>query len=91
MFGHQWNAYLHVLAAVLGAKDKGGQAAGQLQSAEKPHQIPENNGVVVHDGWWGDNLLTLVLQEALQLLPQHQRTQVGHGDWLLVQKNNTNI
>lgn len=45
------NAYLNVLVAVLGAKDEGGQAAGQLQPAEKPHQIPEDNGVVVHDGW----------------------------------------
>lgn len=55
-FGHlrmNWkqNAYLHVLAAVLGAKDEAREAAGQLQSTEKPHQIPENNGVVIHDGW----------------------------------------
>lgn len=74
---------LNIFAVVFGAQIESRQAAGQVQSTEKPHQIPEHNGVVIHNGCRRDGLVSLVFQQALQFFPKYQRTQVGYGNWLL--------
>lgn len=70
--------YLVSVATVLGGEDEGRQVTGQLQPPEVPHQVPEDDGVMVHNTRGGDGLVALVHQQALQLFPQDQRTQVGH-------------
>lgn len=42
--------HLSIFAVVFGAQIESGQAAGQVQPTETPHQIPEHNGVVIHNG-----------------------------------------
>ena len=75
---------LRVSVAVLGREDESGQVAGQVQSSEVPHQVPVDDGMLVHHVGLGDHRVTLVLQQALQLLPQHQWAQVGNGHGLRV-------
>lgn len=75
--GH-WYAYLVSMAIVLGGQDKSREVTRQLQPSEVPHKVPEDDGVLVDNTWGGDGLVTLVHQQALQLLPQNQRTQVRH-------------
>lgn len=78
--------HLNIFAVVFGAQIESRKAARQVQPTEKPHQIPEHNGVVIHNGCRRDGLVSLVFQQALQFFPKYQRTQVGHGNWLLQHK-----
>lgn len=66
------------MATVLGGQYKGRQVTWQLQSSEVPHQVPEDDGVLVDNTRGRDGLVTLIHQQALQLLPQNQRAQIGH-------------
>lgn len=72
------HVYLVSMATVLGGQDESRQVARQLQSFEVPHQVPEDDGVLVDNARGGEGLVALVHQQALQLLPQNQRAQVGH-------------
>lgn len=79
----QWvDRHLHVylvsMATALGGQDKSWQVARQLQPSEVPHKVPEDDGVLIDNTRRGDGLVTLIHQQALQLLPQNQRAQVGH-------------
>lgn len=58
-FKHKWEeehhvrileTHLRICAVVFGAQIEARQAAGQVQPTEKPHQIPEHNRVVIHNG-----------------------------------------
>lgn len=70
--------HLVAAAAVLRGQYEGWQVAWQIQPFEVPHQVPEDDGVLVHNAWRRHGLVALVHQQALQLLPQDQRAQVGH-------------
>lgn len=67
---------LSVSVAVLRREDETRQVAGQIQPSEVPDQVPVDDGMVVHHVGFTDHHVALVLQQALQLLPQHQRAQV---------------
>ena len=73
------------MATVLGGQDKSRQDTWQLEPSEVPHKVPEDNGVLVNNTLGGDGLVALIHQQALQLLPQNQRAEVGHchrgGGW----------
>lgn len=73
-------AATHMLSAaeVLRGQHEAWQVAWQIQPLEVPHQVPEDDGVLVHDAGRRHGLVALVDQQALQLLPQDQRAQVGH-------------
>lgn len=75
---------LGLSVAVLGGEDEAGQVAGQVQPSEVPDQVPVDDGVMVHHVGLCDHRVALVLQQTLQLLPQHQRTQVGNRHRLRV-------
>lgn len=75
------HAYLVSMATVLGGQDKSRQVARQLQPFKVPHEVPEDDGVLVDNARGGDCLVALIYQHALQLLPQNQRAQVGHRHW----------
>lgn len=94
--------HLHASVAVLGGQDEAGQVGGQVQAAEVPHQVPEDDGVLAEElvsvddlqgategqdaqqacaegsEVRGPHLISFILQQGLQLLPQHQRAKVGH-------------
>lgn len=70
--------YLVFMATVLGAQDKSWQVTRQVEPSEVPNKVPEDNGMLVNNAWGGDCLVALIHQQALQLLPQNQRAQVGH-------------
>lgn len=70
--------YLRELADQRRGSDQLQQVTGQAEAVEKPDQVPEDDGVVVQELRLGQDRLALVLQQALQLLPQNQRAQVGH-------------
>lgn len=67
---------LSVSVAVLRREDETRQVAGQVQPSEVPDQVPVDDGMVVHHVGLTDHHVPLVLQQALQLLPQHQRAQI---------------
>lgn len=73
--------YLVAMTTVLWGQYKSGQVAWQVQSFEVPHQVPEDNRVLVNNARGRDGLVALVHQQALQLLPQDQWAQVGHRHW----------
>lgn len=73
---------LGVSVAVLRGEDETWQVAGQVQPSEVPDQVPVDDGVMVHHVSLRDHRVALVLQQTLQLLPQHQRAQVGNRHWL---------
>lgn len=70
--------YLVSMVTVLGGQDKSWQITGQLQSSEVPHKVPEDNRMLVNNTRGGNGLITLIYQQALQLLPQNQGAQIGH-------------
>ena len=68
---HTLTYYLISTAAVLGGQNESWQVTREIQPSEVPHQVPEDDGVVVDNTWGGDGLVALVHQQALQLLPQN--------------------
>lgn len=52
---------LRVSVAVLRAEDEARQVAWQVQPSEVPHQVPVDDGVVVHHVSLGDHRVALVL------------------------------
>lgn len=75
--------YLVAKTTVLRGQYKSGQVTWQIQPFEVPHQVPEDNRVLVDNTRGRDGLVALVHQQALQFLPQHQGAQVGncHRCW----------
>lgn len=70
--------YLVSMATVLRGQDKSWQVTRQLQPSEVPHEVPEDDRVLVNNSRGGDGFVALVYQQALHLLPQNQGAQVGH-------------
>lgn len=64
-----WHVYLVSMTTVLGGQDKSRQVTWQIQPSEVPHKVPEDDGVLVDNTRGGDGLVTLIHQQALQLLP----------------------
>lgn len=93
-------SHLGVSVAVLRGEDEAGQVAGQIQTSEVPDQVPVDDGMMVDHVGLRDHRVALVLQQALQLLPQHQWAQVGnrhrlgvveppvHTQWILLVDRN---
>lgn len=54
------HVYLVSMATVLGGQDKSRQVTRQLQPSEVPHQVPENNGVLVDNTRGGQGLVALI-------------------------------
>lgn len=73
--------YLVARTTVLRGQYKSGQVTWQLQPFEVPHQVPEDDRVLVNNTRGRDGLVALVDQQALQFLPQDQGAQVGHCHW----------
>lgn len=71
-------AHLVSTTAVLWGQDESRQVTGQIKPFEVPHQVPEDDGVLVHNARGRHGLVPLVHQQALQLLPQDQWAQVGY-------------
>lgn len=42
-------AHLHASVAVFRGQDEAGQVRGQVQAAEVPHQVPEDDGVLAEE------------------------------------------
>lgn len=76
---------LGVSVAVLRREDETGEVAGQVQPSEVPDQVPVDDGMMVHHVGLCDHRVALVLEQTLQLLPQHQRAQIGnrHRLWVV--------
>lgn len=76
---------LGVPVAVLRGEDETRKVAGQVQPSEVPDQVPVDNGMMVHHVGLSDHRVALVLQQTLQLLPQHQWAQVRnrHRLWVV--------
>ena len=66
------------MATVLGGQYKSRQDTWQVQPFEIPHQVPEDDGVLVDNARGQDGLVAFVHQQALQFLPQDQRAEIGH-------------
>lgn len=70
-------SHLHASVAVFRGQDEAGQVRGQVQAAEVPHQVPEDDGVLAEELVGVDDLQGATeSQKAANALPPG----VGRGD-----------
>ena len=59
-----------------------GQVAGQVYPLVIPDEIPVDDRMLLDEHVFGKARVALLAEHVLQLLAQHQRIEIGHGDGL---------
>lgn len=71
--------YLHPVVAVFRVQDEAGQVSGQLQAAEIPHQVPENNGMLAEELVCVDHLTEAFQNKRLKDLNYFLESRLGRS------------